>query len=189
MAAASLAALLLVDGYNIIGAWSELVHLRDEFGLESARAQLTETLANYSAFKDFHTKLVFDAYGQKQARVPEKVTDHLTIHYTDFGQTADTYIEKACAQFRSDLRKFSHRLIVATSDRAQQLTVVGYGAEWMSAQQLASDVDFALQKVKHRQKPKKKPKGRFLGQTLDADALAKLNRLRMGLPEDDSNPV
>jgi uncharacterized protein len=186
MATASFAAILFVDGYNIMGAWPDLARLQEEADLATARAQLAEILANYSAFRDFDTKLVFDAYGQKQSRVPEKVTQHLTIHYTDFGQTADTYIEKSCAQFRSDLRKFSHRLIVATSDRAQQLTVVGYGAEWMSALQLASDVEFALQTVKHRQKPKKKSNTRFLGQTLTPDALAKLNQLRLGLPEDKS---
>ncbi|MEO0540237.1 MAG: NYN domain-containing protein, partial [Cyanobacteria bacterium P01_A01_bin.105] len=98
-------------------------------------------------------------------------------------QTADTYIEVACAKFRSDARKFRHRLIVATSDRAQRLTVVGYGAEWMSAFQLANEVATADRGTKRRQKPVKKSQGRFLSSGLSPEVQAKLMRLRMGLSE------
>ena len=55
-------AILLVDGYNIIGAWPELTELRDMQGLEVARTSLAETLANYSAYRGFETLLVFDAF-------------------------------------------------------------------------------------------------------------------------------
>ena len=41
---------LLVDGYNIIGAWSELKSLRDR-DLEAARDRLVDTLINYTASK------------------------------------------------------------------------------------------------------------------------------------------
>ncbi|NEP15413.1 MAG: NYN domain-containing protein [Leptolyngbya sp. SIO4C1] len=176
-------AILLVDGYNIVGAWPELIQLRDSSGLESARNQLAEVLANYSAFKDFETWLIFDAYGHRRAHHSESVTQHLSIHYTRFGQTADSYIEKACAQFRNDVRKFQQRLIVATSDRAQQLTVIGYGAEWMSAQQLESDVTFSLQRVRRRQKSKQRSRRSSLANSLGPEAKAKLSRLRFGLPD------
>ena len=132
MTGSTLQAILLVDGYNVIGAWPELVDLRDAQGLNVARNQLAEILANYSAYQGFETLLVFDAYGQRQTHRSETLTQHLSIHYTSFGQTADSYIEISCAKFREDVRKFQRRLIVATSDRAQQLTVIGYGAEWMS---------------------------------------------------------
>ncbi|MEO0458768.1 MAG: NYN domain-containing protein [Cyanobacteria bacterium P01_A01_bin.114] len=181
MASSTAEAILLVDGYNVVGAWPELIRLRDQLGLEPARNQLAEDLANYSAFKAFETWLVFDAYGQQQPHRQESVTNHLSIHYTSFGQTADSYIERACALFRKDSRKFQTRLIVATSDRAQQLTVVGYGAEWISAQQLGSDVHFSRQHVKRRQKPAKQSKKRFLADSLNPEAQAKLARLRQGL--------
>ena len=54
-------AFLLVDGYNVIGAWSELKQARDCEGLETARWQLVETLTNYSAFQGYATEVVFDA--------------------------------------------------------------------------------------------------------------------------------
>ncbi|NEQ53778.1 MAG: NYN domain-containing protein [Leptolyngbya sp. SIO3F4] len=174
-------AILLVDGYNVIGAWSDLSELRDSQGLDVARNSLTETLANYSAYRGFETLLVFDAYGQRQSHHVEKFTQHLSIHYTSFGQTADSYIEISCAKFRNDLRKFEKRLIVATSDRAQQLTVVGYGAEWMSAAQLNMDVNLSVQKVKHRQTPQKQSKQRFLSKSLNPEMQAKLAKLRSNL--------
>lgn len=176
-------AILFVDGYNIIGAWPELIELRDRQSLDVARTQLAESLANYSAYQGFETLLVFDAYGQRQTHHSERFTQHLSIHYTSFGQTADSYIEISCAKFRNDLRKFEKRLIVATSDRAQQLTVIGYGAEWMSAAQLGMDVQLSEQKVKHRQKPQKQSKQRFLSKSLNPDMQAKLAKLRSNLME------
>ncbi|NER81430.1 MAG: NYN domain-containing protein [Leptolyngbya sp. SIO1D8] len=142
-------ALLLVDGYNVIGAWPQLTQLRDHESLESARHHLVEALTNYSAYKGFKTRVVFDAYAQETPGLKEAVTEDVSIHYTDFGQTADTCIEKWCAQLRHQIRFSDQRLIVATSDQAQRLTVTGYGAEWMSAQRLASEVSAA---VRQRQK-------------------------------------
>ncbi|MFE4105603.1 NYN domain-containing protein [Almyronema epifaneia] len=183
MARSPIRAILLIDGYNIIGAWPELQRTRDGIGLESARSQLVEVLINYSAFKGFDTRLVFDAYSQPTPCVKERVTQNLAIHYTEFGQTADSYIEKACAKFRNDVRKFDHRLIVATSDRAQQLTVVGYGAEWMSAARLALDVTTAQRRVKQKLRPQKRSSKQFLVSSLDPQAQAKLARLRLGLDQ------
>lgn len=176
-------AILLVDGYNVIGAWPALIELRDGDSLDLARNSLAEMLANYSAYRGFETLLVFDAYGQRQSHRVEKYTQHLSVHYTSFGQTADSYIEISCAKFRNDIRKFEKRLIVATSDRAQQLTVVGYGAEWMSAAQLHADVNISVQKVKKRQKPQKQSKQRFLSKSLNPEMQAKLAKLRSSLME------
>ena len=42
---------LLVDGYNMIGAWPSLVKVRQRHGFEAARQELIELLVNYSARK------------------------------------------------------------------------------------------------------------------------------------------
>lgn len=173
-------AVLLVDGYNIVGAWRELKKLRDRVGLEEARRRLVEHLTGFAAYNAYDTQVVFDAQYRDTPSNREVVTKFLSIHYTSHGQTADTYIEKTCADFRHDIRKFHQRLIVATSDRAQQLTVVGYGAEWLSADQLAHEVNFTASHVRGRQKPTQKPAGRFLMNSLDPEAQAKLDRLRFG---------
>jgi predicted RNA-binding protein with PIN domain len=182
MPRATLDAILLVDGYNVVGAWHELKQVRDRQGLEEARRHLIEALIGYSAFQGFETQIVFDAQYQDTPNNREVITRHLCVHYTDFGQTADTFIEKTCADFRSDIRKFKQRLIVATSDRAQQLTVVGFGAEWMSAEQLANDVEFVTRRVQRQLKTSKKPSGRFLMHSLDPIAQQRLSKLRFGDP-------
>ncbi len=171
---------MLVDGYNVVGTWHDLKQVRDRDGLEEARRLLIEALTNYSAYQDFDTRLVFDSQYQDTGNKRDVITSNLAVHYTDFGQTADTFIEKTCAAFRNDLRKFHQRLIVATSDRAQQLTVVGYGAEWMSSEQLAVEVDNALIKVRTKKKPATKNSRRFLANCLDPIAQKRLSELRYG---------
>jgi predicted RNA-binding protein with PIN domain len=174
-------AILLVDGYNVIGTWSYLKKTRDRDGLEAARQELVEALINYSAFQGYETHVVFDAHAQNTPTYQEALTAHLSVCYTDFGQTADTYIEKFCASFRFNFGNPPKRLIVATSDRAQQLTVVGYGAEWLSSQQLASDVEFAARRSRSKQRPQKQSRSRFLFNSLDAQAQQRLAQWRRGL--------
>lgn len=173
--------LLLVDGYNMIGLWTDLKRTRDLNGLEASRRELIELLVNYSAFEGLETKIVFDAQNRREPSYLEVVTQHLSVHYTEFGQTADTYIEKTCAKLRRQMDSRDRRVIVATSDRAQQLTVIGYGAEWMSAKNLAKAVELASSRRRHQHKPKKPPAGRFLFQSLDAKAQERLAKMRMGL--------
>lgn len=174
-------AVLLVDGYNIIGAWHYLKQTRDAAGLETARWQLIEALINYTAFKGLVTQIVFDAQYQQTPGNQEVKTDNLSVYYTTFGETADTYIERACASY---FRQYAHktdRLIVATSDRAQRLMVVGYGAEWMSAQQLWCEVESAYQGARRQQKPRKQSSSRFLANSIDAQARASLAQMRWGI--------
>jgi hypothetical protein len=70
---------------------------------------------------------------------------------------------------------------VATSDRAQQLTVMGYGAEWMSAKQLELDIDRMARSVRRNQRTPKRSQGRFLVRSLDPDAQERLDKLRFGI--------
>jgi uncharacterized protein len=179
--AASPEATLLVDGYNIIGAWTSLSMRRDRDGLEAAREELIGELASYSAFQGYQTRLVFDAHQRREGRSSEIITDTLEIHYTEFGETADTHIEIFCAQSRFRARASGQRLIVATSDRAQQLTVLGYGAEWMSAPQLINDIEAVAIRIRQTQKQKRKQTPRLLGHSLDPAAKKQLEKWRHGL--------
>ncbi len=171
-------ATLYVDGYNMIGSWPALIQLRDQGDLAAARDQLMELMVNYSAYQQFHTHLVFDAYTQATPAAVEPVTDHVSIHYTDFGQTADSYIERFCARWRAN----PCRLIVATSDRAQQLTVTGYGAEWMSAKQLSADVLATARQHRdqHHRQTRPKRSQRFLAHSLSPEAQVRLQKMRFG---------
>jgi predicted RNA-binding protein with PIN domain len=171
-------ALLLVDGYNIIGSWDSLKLARDRYGLETARLELVEKLLNYTTHQGYKTQVVFDSQYQKTPSREEAWGPHLSIHFTAWTQTADTYIEKFCAAFSRKQTRTSPRLIVATSDRDQQLTVVGYGAECMSARLLAQDMDQSIQHVKLKQRSKPKQSSRFLFHSLDPQAQQKLSQWR-----------
>ncbi|MEA5564903.1 NYN domain-containing protein [Anabaena sp. UHCC 0399] len=175
-------AVLLVDGYNIIGAWHCLKKTRDTAGLEAARWELVEAMTSYSAFQGYETQIVFDAHYQNTSSNREVITQLLSVYYTDFGQTADSYIEKTCASLRPQFTQARiSRVIVATSDRAQQLTVQGYGAEWLSALQLCGEVQTTVCRVKQRSQARTQSKSRFLASSIDPQARQKLAQLRMGL--------
>ena len=53
--------ILVVDGYNIIGAWPDLRILRDQ-DLAAARDRLIEMMAEYQGFSGHDVIIVFDAY-------------------------------------------------------------------------------------------------------------------------------
>jgi uncharacterized protein len=172
---------MLVDGYNVIGFWQRLQTMRDTLGFESARSELIETMINFSAYHGYKTTVVFDAYNLDTAGKTEKITKHLKLHYTEHRQTADTYIEKACGQFYRDPMRHLKRIIVVTSDRAQQLTAIGFGAEWMSALALQQEVEITSRSVRHRQKAEAQDTNKLLGNRIDRETKARLAKLRESL--------
>ncbi|NCJ07737.1 NYN domain-containing protein [Synechococcales cyanobacterium C] len=181
MAAPAQSITLLVDGYNIIGAWTHLKRLRDRHGLEAARNHLIEVLSNYSAFQGYQTHLVFDAHYQKTIGHGEVITETLQVYYTPFGQTADTHIEIFCARTRKMALDQSYRVIVATSDRAQTLTVIGYGAEWMSAHKLWAETELVTTRIQRQKARRQKRSGGLLHHALDPAAQQRLEQLRRGV--------
>ncbi|MFN5857653.1 MAG: NYN domain-containing protein [Pseudanabaenaceae cyanobacterium] len=170
--------LMLVDGYNVIGLWHSLQSVRDTLGFEAAREQLIETVYNYSAFRGYRTTLVFDAYIQPTPSRLEKLSPNLSLYFTEFRETADTYIEKTCGQYYRDPMRHVKRLIVVTSDRAQQLTSVGFGAEWMSAQLFEAEVNQSLTAVRQRLKQKTTNHRRTIGNRIDPKTRDQLSQWR-----------
>ncbi len=125
---------LLVDGYNIIFAWEELNrHAQDN--LDLARNMLVNILCNYQGYKQCEVILVFDAY-----RIPgnyreiEKVAG-ITVVYTKEAETADMYIEKTAHKLGKN-----HRVRVATSDRLEQIIILGSNAYRVSAEEFHKEV-------------------------------------------------
>jgi predicted RNA-binding protein with PIN domain len=178
--AASPQTLLLVDGYNIIGAWSCLQQTRDQHGLEVARQELVDKLINYAAHQGYKTQIVFDAYYQKTPSSQEDYGSHLSVYFTAFAQTADTYIEKVCADYSRKLKPQPTRLIVATSDNAQRLTVQGYGADWFCARRLEQEIEIAQKSIRRLPKNHKQSPKRFLGDALDAKVQEQLSQWLRG---------
>jgi uncharacterized protein len=187
MSASSASVLLLVDGYNMIGAWKTLKPdassgsmFSDRSHLEASRLRLVRDLIDYSAFQGYTTQVVFDAQQRDCPGNCEQMSAQLTIYFTDFGQTADSYIERYCSLARHDYSPLPQRIIVATSDRAHQLTVVGYGAEWMSAQQLFLDVQSVHNLIRQKQRTDQQSARRSLAHRLDPVAKQRLEQMRRG---------
>jgi uncharacterized protein len=182
--------ILLVDGYNVIGAWKDLypneeTPLQQTHGeeLEVARNKLIEQLINFSSFEGYFTTVVFDAHNRDTPSVTEVLTPNVSIYYTEYKETADTYIEKFCAAHRTDTR-LKTRVLVATSDRAQQLTVGGFGAEWISSLQLVNNIESSSRKSRDAAFGKKNHKkgtgtGRLFN-SLDAESQAVLSAMVHG---------
>ena len=133
---------VLVDGYNIIFAWEELKKL-SETDLDAARARLINIMRNYQGFRQCPVILVFDAYKVKDGTGSMEKLGGLTVVYTKEAETADMYIEKAAY----DLGK-KHSVRVATSDRMEQLIILGSGALRVPADAFKAEVDGVLRDIR-----------------------------------------
>ena len=146
--------ILIVDGYNMIGAWKELRPLRDT-NFEEARNRLLELMAEYKAAMGGRVIVVFDAHlvpGVQQTYVQNAVE----IIYTRKNETADEQIEK----LTNELKGRKIQIYVATSDMTEQNVIFGNGALRKSARELEIEMEIIksniTQKVKitHEEKPK-----------------------------------
>lgn len=126
---------LLVDGYNIIFAWDELKDLAN-VNLDGARGALQDILSNYQGYKKCHLIVVFDAYKVKGNRGSVEKYNDIYVVYTKEAETADAYIEKTVKEMGK-----KYRVTVATSDRLEQMIVVGEGAHRLSARDFYAEVE------------------------------------------------
>ncbi len=72
--------LLLVDGYNIIGAWPHLRQLR-EIDFDQARQLLIEAMAEYQAVSGREVTVVFDAH-LRYGRESKETRSRVEVVYT-----------------------------------------------------------------------------------------------------------
>lgn len=126
---------LLVDGYNIIFAWSELKELA-KVNLDSARFKLLDYLSKYQGVQECQIIAVFDAY--RVERNHEDIIDYDNLHvvYTREAQTADQFIEKF-----AHYNQKKYNITVATSDGLQQIIIRGAGCSVMSARELKEEIE------------------------------------------------
>lgn len=125
---------LLVDGYNIIFAWEDLKELA-QADLGAAQGKLMDVLCDYQGIRKCTVIVVFDAY--KVEGHGEEVLKYHNIHvvYTKEAETADQYIEKTVHRIGRD-----HPVTVATSDRLEQVIIMGQGAHRLSAKGLWEEI-------------------------------------------------
>lgn len=133
---------LLVDGYNMIGAWPELREIKKS-DLALARDRLIELLAEYQAFTGYKVIVIFDAH--MVPGVGKKYKNYrLDILYTRENETADERIEKLVKK----LKNINTVVHVATSDYTEQSLIFGSGALRKSARELLLELDGAEKGIK-----------------------------------------
>ena len=125
--------LLIVDGYNIIGAWAEAE--RQEWPQDECRDRLVHQLEDYAGYADERIVIVFDGYQSDRLLRSEEQRGSVSVVFTRHGETADSYIERLVAE--------TPRYVpvrVATSDRLEQSQVLGSGAVRLTARELLREL-------------------------------------------------
>ena len=133
--------ILLVDGYNVLGARSEMT---PGSTLEDARHALIRRMHNYAGLSGQQVILVFDAWqGDRSVRSEDVYSDGFTVVYTRHGETADNYIEHRCDEYARDMELGRCEVRVATSDAVEQTVVMGRGAIRISSRELLYEMETA----------------------------------------------
>jgi predicted RNA-binding protein with PIN domain len=125
--------LLIVDGYNVIGAWREAE--KHGWSMDEARDRLMHQLEDYSGYTGEDVVLVFDGYQSEKRTTTEEKHGDLTLVFTKHGETADSYIERLVAQ----TPRYRH-VRVATSDGHEQSMVLGSGGIRMTSRELLREL-------------------------------------------------
>lgn len=163
---------LLVDGYNIIFSWQELKTI-SETSLEDARIKLINIMADYQGFKKINLILVFDAHLVKGNFGSIEKYNNIYVVYTKEAETADNYIEKT-----TELLDKSYKVRVATSDKLEQIIIMGKGATRLSARELQKEVDITKKQITKQIEELKPIKNNMLINNIDSHASEWLENLR-----------
>ena len=162
---------LVVDGYNIIGAWDELVRLKKR-SISDARDRLIEILSEYKAYSGLRIIIVFDALYVKGLE-SKLAIDNLEIIFTKENETADDCIERLV----TSVKHVKNQVYVATSDYAEQRTVLGRGALRISARELLINIESIDNNIEHSIKNLPKYSD-LLKSRIDKHTLRKLEEIR-----------
>ncbi|MBC2349185.1 NYN domain-containing protein [Listeria welshimeri] len=165
--------ILLVDGYNVIGAWPELSFLKDR-DLEAARDKLIEWMAEYQSYTGYRVVVVFDA--QFVRGVKRKSKKHqVEVVFTHEDETADEYIEQKAIEWKNARTQ----IIVATSDYTEQWAIFGQGALRISSRELLFEIQEMSKQIEKKIKriQEKMPKSNL---NLDSDIIFQLEKWRRG---------
>lgn len=136
----------IIDGYNVINAWSNLSDI-SKTSLESARENLIDELAEYKSMSGEEIIIVFDAYNLDRPKETISEKFGMKIVFTKRYQTADTYIEKQILKISQ-----KHNLKVVTDDGQIQILASNKGAARMTSTELKAEIFNNRRKINRRKK-------------------------------------
>lgn len=138
--------ILIVDGYNVIGAWPELQELKKK-DLSAARDRLVEKMAEYQGYSGYKVIVVFDAQYVKGTQKKYK-NSKVEVIFTKANETADERIEKLAIS----LSNIKTQIHVATSDYTEQWAIFGQGALRKSSRELLNEMNMIESNIEKRVK-------------------------------------
>lgn len=166
--------LIIVDGYNIIGAWPELKRLGED-DLEGARDRLIDMLADYGAYNGMEVLVVFDAH-QVPGLGGKTLKQHVHVLFTKEKETADELIERLVVE----MGKGDRTIYVATSDQVEQHVTFGKGALRIPARELLLNVLSSRKEIGEKTKSSSNKSGNSFDSKLSGDVREKMEKWRRG---------
>ncbi len=163
---------MIIDGYNVINAWSVLKEL-GEVDLEAARDKLIEMMQDYQGYRGHRVVIVFDAHLVRNNTGKVEQVGRMQVVYTKEGETADHYIERLV-----DINQGHMIIRVVTSDKVEQTIIMGRGAIRISAREMEIEMERMREERNREFIEKTPPKHHPLESRLHPHVLEKLERWR-----------
>jgi predicted RNA-binding protein with PIN domain len=138
-----LESILLVDGYNVINNWPELLELKEQ-DIGHARHRLVAYLSEFQALCGVQVIVVFDAHLVKGGVEQSENSQGIEIIYTKEEETADNWIERYVVQHKRAGAAKEESLFVSTYDWMEQRIISAKGAYRVTPGELRNDI----QKIK-----------------------------------------
>ncbi len=166
--------LVIVDGYNVIGAWPAAQE--NAWSMDECRDRLVRMAENYAGFSDEEIVIVFDGYLSDRRIRSEDNLGSVKVIYTMRDETADSYIERLVAQtpkYRS--------VRVATSDGLVQSQVFSTGAIRMTSRELLREMEQVRRSgIKAHMNASEGKQNHVIGDLLEPDVAEAIERIRRG---------
>ena len=172
--------LLLVDGYNVIGAWD--VPKKEHLSIDEARERLVHLIADYAGYSGEEVIVVFDGHYTDRTVRSHQAVHGVEVIFTKHAESADNFIEAQCAA----APKWRH-VRVATSDSTEQTVTMGRGAVRISSREFLMELTQTRVTGRVHMREEKISRGDIFSR-LPPHQREIFERMRRGLDEEDEKP-
>ena len=172
--------LLLVDGYNVIGAWD--VPRKEHLSIDEARERLVHLIADYAGYSGEEVIVVFDGHYTDRTVRSHQAVHGVEVIFTKHAESADNYIEAQCAAAPK-----WRQVRVATSDSIEQTVTMGRGAVRISSREFLMELTQTRATGRVRMQEEKVSRGDIFSR-LPPHQREIFERMRRGLDEEDEKP-
>lgn len=167
--------LLLVDGYNVIGAWD--VPKAERLSIDEARERLVHLIADYAGYSGEEVIVVFDGHFTDRTTRSHQVMHGVEVIFTKHAESADNFIEAQCEQAPK-----WRQVRVATSDAIEQTVTMGRGAVRISSREFLMQLTQTRSSGRVRMKEEKISRGDIFSR-LPPHQREIFDRMRKGLDD------